>query len=100
MKDLLEGYLLCIWDAEAVRQQTSKWKRNLLLFMSGVCVEIAAIPYLAAWLGYEASWPAWLLTLVFLPLGIVGLYASKFGNERFVESLLIMPKIPWLRRKS
>jgi hypothetical protein len=93
MKDLLEGYLLCIWDSEAVRRQTSQWKRNLLLFMSGVCLEIAATPYLAAWLGYEAAWPTWLLPLVFLPLGFVGLYASKFGNERLVEALLVMPKL-------
>jgi len=93
MKDLLAGYLLCIWDSDAARRQTSRWKRNLLFFMSGVCLEIAATPYLAASLGYEAAWPAWLLTLVFLPFGLTGLYASKFGNERLVESLLIMPKL-------
>jgi hypothetical protein len=93
MKDLLAGYLLCIWDAEAVRRQTSQWKRNLLLFMSGVCLEIAAMPYLAAWLRYEAAWPSWILTLVFLPFGVIGLYANKFGNDRFVEFLLVMPKL-------
>jgi hypothetical protein len=93
MKDLLAGYLLCIWDSDAVRRQTSQWKRNLLLFMSGVCLEIAATPYLASWLGYEAVWFSWLLPLVFLPLGLVGLYATKFGNDRFVEALLVMPKL-------
>jgi hypothetical protein len=97
MKDLepsvLEGFLLCIWDSDAIRLQTSAWKRNLLVFLSGVCLEISALPYLADWMGYESVGPAWLLTLVFLPLGLVGLYASKFGNDRFVEWLLIMPKL-------
>jgi hypothetical protein len=93
MKDLLKGYLLCLWDADAARQQTSQWKRKLLIFMSGVCLEIAALPYLAGWIGYEAAWPAWILTLVFLPFGLVGFYASKFGNDRFVESLLVMPSL-------
>ena len=90
---LLKGYFLCIWDAQAVLRQTSRWKRNLLLFMSGVCLEISVVPYLSAWMGYPAAWPAWLLTLIFLPFGLVGLYASKFGTDRFVESLLIMPKL-------
>jgi hypothetical protein len=48
---------------------------------------------LAGWMGYEATGPAWILTLVFLPLGLVGLYASKFGNDRFVEWLLVMPQL-------
>jgi hypothetical protein len=90
---LLQGYLLCIWDSEAIRLQTGQWKRNLLVFMSGVCLEISALPYLAGWMGYEATGPAWILTLVFLPLGLVGLYASKFGNDRFVEWLLVMPQL-------
>lgn len=90
---VLEGYLLCLWDSEAVRRQTSLWKRNLLLFMSGVCLEIAVVPYLSAWMGYHTVWPSWLLTLVFLPFGFLGLYATKFGNDRLVESLLVMPKL-------
>ena len=94
MKDLepsvLRGFLWCLWNAEAVRLQTSQWKRNLLVFLSGVCLEISAIPYLAGWIGYESTGPAWLVTLVFLPLGLVGLYASKFGKDRFVEWLLVM----------
>jgi hypothetical protein len=48
---------------------------------------------LAGWIGYEAAWPAWILTLVFLPFGLVGFYASKFGNDRFVEYLLVMPSL-------
>ena len=90
---LLEGFILCLWDSEAVRLQTSRWKRSLLVFSSGVCLELAALPYVAGLLGYELNGPAWLLTLVFFPLGLVGLYASKFGNDRFVEWLLVMPKL-------
>jgi hypothetical protein len=96
MKDLgptlLQGVLLCILDAETIRQQTSAWKRNLLVFLSGVCLEIAAMPQLAAWMGYESPGPAWLLTVALLPLGIVGLYASKYGSDHFVEWLLVMPE--------
>ena len=95
MKDLepsvLRGFLWCLWDADAVRLQTSQWKRNLLVFLSGVCLEISAIPYLAAWMGYDATGPAWLVTLFFLPLGLFGLYASRFAKDRLVEWLLIMP---------
>jgi hypothetical protein len=97
MKDLepglVKGFFLCLRDSEAVRSQTSQWKRNLLIFSSGICLEIAALPYLAAWLGYEATWHASLLTWLFLPLGIVGAYASKFGGDRLVEWLLIVPKL-------
>ncbi|HEU4340118.1 MAG TPA: hypothetical protein VFU31_00960 [Candidatus Binatia bacterium] len=96
MKDsepsLLEGFLLCLWDSQAVRLQTSRWKRSLLVFSSGVCLEIAALPYVISWLGYHFTWPAWLLTLLFLPLGAIGIYASKFGTDRLVESLLVIPK--------
>jgi VIT1/CCC1 family predicted Fe2+/Mn2+ transporter len=90
---LLQGIFLCLWDSQAVRLQTSRWKRSLLVFTSGVSLEIAVLPHLTAWVGYESSWPSWLLTLVFLPLGLVGLYASKFGNDRFVEWLLVIPKL-------
>ena len=95
MKDLepsvLEGFFLCIWDPETVRDQTSRWKRNLLVFSSGVCVEISAVPYLAVWMGYETPALTWIVTSFFLSLGLVGLYASKFGNDRFVEWLLLSP---------
>jgi hypothetical protein len=97
MKDsepsLLEGFLLCLWDSQAVRLQPSRWKRSLLVFSSGVCLEIAALPHIIGWLGYQFTWPAWLLTLFFLPLGAIGIYASKFGTDRFVESLLVVPKL-------
>jgi hypothetical protein len=89
---LLEGIFLCLWDSEAVRLQSSQWKRNLLVFTSGVSLEIALLPHVASWLGYGSSWLFWLLTMLFLPLGVVGLYASKFGNDRFVEWLLVVPK--------
>jgi hypothetical protein len=87
---LLKGFLLCICDSESVRLQTSRWKRNLLLFLSGVCLEVSAVPYLVGWIGFEATGPAWLLTALFFPLGVVGFYASKFGNDRLVEWLLIL----------
>jgi hypothetical protein len=90
---LLEGWLLCLWDSEAVRSQTGRWKRKLLFFLSGVCVEIAALPYLSRWIGYDASWPMWLLTVAFLPLGMMGFYASKLGSDRLVEFLLLAPKL-------
>jgi hypothetical protein len=89
---LIEGYLLCLLNSEAVRSQTSQWKRKLLFFMSGVCIEIAALPFLSAFLGYDFSWAAWLLTAAFLPLGTLGFFTSKFGSERFVEFLLLAPK--------
>lgn len=90
---LIAGFFLCLWDSEAIRRQTSRWKRSLLVFSSGVCLELAALPYVANWLGYEASWPAWLLPLIFLPLGVVGLYASRFGDDRLVERLLVVSKL-------
>ena len=90
---LIEGYLLCLWNAEAIRSQSIQWKRRLLFFMSGVCVEIAALPFLSSLLGYDFSWAAWLLTAAFLPLGIVGFYASRFGSERFIEFLLLAPRL-------
>jgi hypothetical protein len=90
---LLQGFLLCLRDSEAVRLQTSRWKRSLLVFTSGVCLEIAALPLLAGWIGYEFSWQAWLLTCLFAPLGLLGFYASKFGDDRLVERLLVIPKL-------
>jgi hypothetical protein len=87
---LLKGFLLCIWDSDAVRLQTSQWKRSLLFFLSGVCLEISAAPYLAGWMGFEPTVPTGLLTITFLPLGLVGCYASKFGTDRLVEWLLIL----------
>ena len=90
---LLQGILLCLWDSEAIRLQSSRWKRSLLIFTSGVCLEIAALPHLASWMGYESTVTTWLLSSLFLPLGLVGIYASKFGNDRFVEWLLVVPKL-------
>jgi len=84
---------MCLRDSESIRIQTSRWKRSLLVFSSGVCLELAALPYFGGWLGYEINGPAWLLTLAFLPLGLVGLYASKFGGDRLVEQLLVIPKL-------
>jgi hypothetical protein len=90
---LLKGIFLCLWDSEAIRLQSSRWKRSLLVFTSGVCLEIAALPHLTRWIGYDSTVPTWLLTWFFLPLGLVGIYASKFGNDRFVEWLLVVPKL-------
>jgi hypothetical protein len=89
---LLEGFLLCLWDSEVIRSQASRWKRDLLFFLSGVSLEVSALPSLAGWMGYEFTGPTWILTLVFLPLGLLGFYASKFGDDRLVESLLVLPK--------
>jgi len=90
---LIEGFLLCLRDSQAVRLQTSQWKRSLLVFSSGVCLEIAALPTFVALMGYEMSWQGWLLPGLFVPLGLLGLYASKFGDDRFVERLLVIPKL-------
>jgi len=90
---LIQGFFLCLRDSETVRQQTSRWKRSLLVFSSGVCLEIAALPFLSGLIGYETSWYGWLLTWLFSPLGLLGLYASKFGDDRFVEKLLVIPKL-------
>ena len=87
---LIEGFLLCLRDSEAVRLQPSQWKRNLLVFSSGVCLEIALLPFLV---GYQSAWQCWLLAALFMPLGLLGLYASKFGNDRFVERLLVITKL-------
>ena len=90
---LIRGFLLCLCDSAAVRRQSSRWKRSLLNFSSGVCLEIAILPLLAGMAGYGTSWPAWLLGLFFAPLGLLGLYASKFGDDRLVESLLVVSKL-------
>ncbi|HEV8720238.1 MAG TPA: hypothetical protein VGW77_06315 [Candidatus Binatia bacterium] len=90
---LIQGFLLCLRDSETVLLQTSRWKRSLLVFSSGVCLEIAALPFWAGLIGYETSWYGWLLTWLFAPLGLLGLYASKFGDDRFVEKLLVIPKL-------
>jgi hypothetical protein len=90
---LIQGFFLCLRDSEAVRLQTSRWKRSLLVFSSGVCLEIAALPFLSGLIGYETNWYGWLLTCLFVPLGLLGLYASKFGDDRLVESLLVIPKL-------
>ena len=90
---LLEGFVLCLWDSQAIRAQTSKWKRKLLVFSSGVCLEVAGAPVVGAWLGYDFAWLIWLISCFFLSLGVFGLYASKFGNDRLVEQLLIVPRL-------
>src|SRR5689334_20556905 len=90
---LIEGFLLCLCDSHTVRLQTRQWKRGLLVFSSGVCLELAALPLLAVLIGWEFPWFAWLLTAFFGPLGLTGLYASKFGDDRLVESLLVVPKL-------
>jgi hypothetical protein len=87
---LLQGFLLCLWDSEAVRMQTSRWKRSLLVFSSGVCLELAALPLAMTWFGFEVGPLAWLLTCAFLPLGLLGFYASSFGGDRLVERLLVV----------
>jgi len=89
---LIEGFLMCLWDSETVRAQSARWKRSLLLFSSGIALEIALLAPVSAWLGYEMVWYSWLLTGLFAPLGLLGMYASKFGNERLVEWLLILPR--------
>jgi len=90
---LIEGFFLCLRDSEAVRTQSSRWKRSLLVFTSGVCLEIGALPYVARLAGYDLPWGGWLVTCLFAALGLIGLYASKFGNDRFVERLLVIPKL-------
>ena len=90
---LIQGLLLCLWDSEAVRLQTSRWKRSLLVFSSGVCLEVATLPLLGGLFGYETSWHLWLITWLFAPLGLVGLYTSKYGNDRLVEWLLVIPNL-------
>lgn len=90
---LIEGFFLCLRDSRAVRLQTSRWKRSLLVFSSGVCLEIAALPPLATLLSYDVVWQLWVLSALFVPLGLLGLYASKFGDDRFVERLLVVPKL-------
>jgi hypothetical protein len=73
--------------------QTSRWKRRLLVFSSGACLEIAGVPVVGAWFGYDFAWPIWLVSYFFLPLGVFGIYASKFGNDRLVDQLLVVPKL-------
>ena len=90
---LIRGFFLCLYDSEAVRLQTRPWKRNLLVFSSGICLEIAALPLVGGMIGYETSWYLWLLTGFFAPLGLLGLYASKYGDDRLVESLLVLPHL-------
>ena len=91
---LIEGFLLCLWDPEEAQRQSSRWKRSLLVFSSGVCLEIAALPLAGSLLRYETHWPLWLLTWLFASLGLSGLYVSKFGDDRWVEWLLIGARQP------
>jgi len=90
---LLKGLLLCLWDSETICLQSSRWKRSLLVFTSGICIEIAVLPHLAQWSGYESAVPIWLFTTFFFPLGLIGIYASRFGTDRLVEWLLVVPKL-------
>ncbi len=89
---LIEGFLLCLWDADAVRAQSARWKRSLLLFSSGVALEIA----LLAPVGRLAELPNDLAGLAphrdFCAARAFGAYASKFGDDRLVDWLLILPK--------
>jgi hypothetical protein len=87
---LIQGFFLCLRDSDAVRSQSSSWKRRLLVFSSGVCLELALLPLL---IGYETSWHGWVLAGLFAPLGLIGLLASRFGDDRLVERLLIIPKL-------
>jgi hypothetical protein len=89
---LLEGFVLCLWDSEFIHTQTSHWKRKLLVFSSGVCLEIAGLPFVGASLGYDFTWLFWLVSSLFLPMGLLGIYASKFGTDRLVEQLLVVPR--------
>lgn len=90
---LIEGFLMCLWDSETVRAQSARWKRSLLLFSSGVGLEIALLPFFGAWMDYVMPWQLWLLTGFFAPLGLLGLYASRFGDDRLVEWLLFLPRL-------
>src|SRR5581483_5154922 len=38
---LIEGFLLCLWDADAVRAQSARWKRSLLLFSSALALRLS-----------------------------------------------------------
>lgn len=84
---------MCLRDSRAVRLQTSRWKRSLLVFSSGICLEIGALPAVAALIRYELTWQVWLLSGVFLTFGLLGLFASKYGDDRFVEQLLVISKL-------
>jgi len=90
---LLEGFVLCLWDSEFIRTQSSQWKRRLLVFSSGICLEIAGLPLVGAWLGYDFAWLFWLSSSFFLPMGIFGLYASRIGTDQLVDKLLVVPKL-------
>jgi hypothetical protein len=87
---LIEGFLLCLRDSDAVRLQSSRWKRRMLVFSSGVCLEIALLPLM---IGSESTWHVWALFALFVPLGLTGLLASRFGDDRLVERLLVVPKL-------
>lgn len=90
---LLQGFLWCISDSEAIRAQTGQWKRKLLVFLSVICLGISGLPYFVDWIGYPSTGPGWLFTALFSLLGVLGLFASIFGNDRFVESMLGVPKL-------
>jgi hypothetical protein len=87
---LIQGFFLCLRNSDAVRLQNSRWKRKLLVFSSGVCLEFALLPLL---IGYQTSWHGWVLAALFTPLGLIGLFASRFGDDRLVERLLVIPKL-------
>lgn len=90
---LIEGFFLCLRDSGAIRAQTSRWKRSLLVFSSGVCLEIGVLPLLIYWTAPNFPWPLCFLAGFFVPLGLLGVYASRFGDDRLVERLLIIEKL-------
>ena len=62
---LLQGFLWCISDSEAIRLQTSRWKRKLLVFLSMICLGISGVPYLFDWLEIASTGPKWLVPALF-----------------------------------
>ena len=97
MKDpepsLLRGFRWCISDSEAIRVQSSRWKRKLLAFLSAICLAFSSLPYLVDWIGYPSTGPGWLFTLLTGTLGLIGFIVTTFGSDRFVESMLGVPKL-------
>ena len=78
---LIQGFLLCLWDSEAVRLQTSQWKEFSWCLAAAFAWRSPRSDFLGGLFGYETSWHLWLLTWLFAPLGLVGLYASKYGHD-------------------
>jgi len=90
---LIQGFFLCLRDSETLRQQTSPVEKKSLGVSSGVCLEIAALPFLSGLIGYETSWYGWLLTWLFSASRLLGLTRVSLATIVSSRSFWLSPNL-------